>query len=596
MRRLPVAVFGALIAATVAAFFVTQHLKVSTPLIAGFPAPSPEVINPSRSAVCDGKNHDRMRISFYLLHRADDVDVYVIDDNGTIVATLATGRHMRRKVRTPDGQFSWDGREDNGSIAPDGKYYIRVALLRQGRTVDLTKTPVIVDTVAPRPVVKLVSPSLIPDAGKPVTIRYGGNEHRPATVLLYRTDVPGRPRLVDSFGIEPKTPASWDGMIGGRPAPAGIYLVGLSVTDAACNTGYFPITMPPVPGTTPHAGVTVRYLAAEPPLYPVPAGSRALVYVDARNHAYRWALRRVGVDKPIVTGSQRAGDYAMHVRLPRSQGPGLYKLAVRSGPYRTVVPIVARAAAGTRPILVVLPALTWQGQNPSDENGDGLPDTLDAGGPVGLARPFERGLPPGFGDEQGFLAYLDKAHLGYDLTTDLALINGTSTFSGHKAVVLAGSERWLPASVLAGLRTYVEGGGHVLSLGLDSLRRTVTVRGAEALHPSGPSSSDALGARPGPLVLHNHALVLVFHDHLGIFSTTSGAFTGYSSWQPTAAVLAPGKIESEAGTSTASPSIVGYQLGKGIVVDIGLVGFGSSLAGNVNAKELVSRTWQVLGR
>ena len=47
MSRLPLTAFGALIVATVAAFFVTQHLKVSTPLIAGFPHPSPSAISPA---------------------------------------------------------------------------------------------------------------------------------------------------------------------------------------------------------------------------------------------------------------------------------------------------------------------------------------------------------------------------------------------------------------------------------------------------------------------------------------------------------------------------------------------------------------------
>ena len=35
------AAFAALVVATVAAFFVTQHLKVTTPLIAGAPSPLP---------------------------------------------------------------------------------------------------------------------------------------------------------------------------------------------------------------------------------------------------------------------------------------------------------------------------------------------------------------------------------------------------------------------------------------------------------------------------------------------------------------------------------------------------------------------------
>lgn len=595
MKRLPLVAFGALVAATVGAFFVTQHLKVSTPLIAGFPAPDPAFINPY-GARCAGKNHGRMHISFYLLHRADDVDVYVVDESGQIVATLATGRHMRRAVRDPDGDFYWNGREDNGSVAPDGKYFIRVALLGQGRTVQLTKKPITVQTVPPRPVIKSVSPNLLPQGTTSARIRYARNEHRPATVQLYRTDVPGRPPLAYSFPVLPSEPATWNGLIAGRPAPAGIYLVGLSVTDLACNTGRFPAELPPTPGTTPHAGLTVRYLAAEPPLDPVSAGAHATVYVDARKHGYRWTLWRVGVRKPIVSGSGHPGSYVVRVRLPAHYGAGLYKVSLRSGPYRTEVPVVARAPSGHHKILVVLPALTWQGENPSDDDGDGVPNTLQGGGPVKLQRPLERGLPSGFGDQEALLAYLDKAHLSYDLTTDLGLINGSTTFSGHNAVVFAGSVRWLPLSIGSGLRNYVEQGGHVLSLGIDSLRRTVAIAGGQAIHPSAPSAADALGAKPGPLTTANSALVLVIRDGLGIFSSTSGAFSGYRDQQPFAAVASPGRIESEAGTSNRSPSIIGYRLGKGEVVDIGLVGFGSSLANNVDARELVSRLWSVLGR
>ena len=85
-----------------------------------------------------GKNSGSTTISFYLQHRADTVDVYVVDaEDDQIVRTVATGRHMREDVRNPDGVFHWDGRVDDGRVAPDGTYYFRVALLHQGRTVDL---------------------------------------------------------------------------------------------------------------------------------------------------------------------------------------------------------------------------------------------------------------------------------------------------------------------------------------------------------------------------------------------------------------------------------------------------------------------------
>jgi hypothetical protein len=592
VSRLPIAAFGALVVATIAAFFVTQHLKVSTPLIAGDPRPFPAYINPNGTG-CGGFNR-YTRFSFYLLHRADDVAVYVVDQSGNIIRTLATGRQMRRGVREPDGNFPWDGREDSGRIAPDGTYYFRISLLQQGRTIELTKTPVVVKTTPPRPVVTSVTPNLIPQRGE-VAIRYRGNENRGGTVQLYRTDLPGGPRLVKTFGLPfYGSVARWDGTIKRRPAPAGTYLVSVDVTDKACNTGRFPAAIPPPPGSTPHAGITVRYLAAQPPLQPSPAGSSPIVYVDARHHAYRWSLGQVGARKPLSSGFTR--DFVLRVRLP-ARHPGLYELSLRSGRDQTSVPLVAEAAGPARGarVLVVLPSLTWQGLNPVDDNGDGIPDTLDGGGPISLSRPLADGLPAGVSDEAQFLAYLNKAHLGYDLTTDLGLLDGVGpSLPGHRAVVLAGSERWLPAGVGAALRSYVQGGGHVLSLGIDSLRRAVTVEGAVALDPTAPGSADTLGARVGPLVSHNHDLITVIRDQLGIFSGTSGALDGFASYQPFSGVSAPGAISSSAGTTETNPAIIGYQLGRGVVVDIGLPGFGSSLSRNVDAQELVNRLWAVL--
>ena len=144
MSRLTTSAFAVLVAATIGAFFVTQHLKVTTPLLAGTPRPVPGVIDPLHGVPCvQGRNSGSTTISFYLLHRADTVVVSVVSaDTGSIVRTVADGRHMRKGVRNPDGVFRWDGREDNGQVAPDGTYYFRVALIHQGRTINLSDVPV----------------------------------------------------------------------------------------------------------------------------------------------------------------------------------------------------------------------------------------------------------------------------------------------------------------------------------------------------------------------------------------------------------------------------------------------------------------------
>jgi hypothetical protein len=126
--------------------------------------------------------------------------------------------------------------------------------------------------------------------------------------------------------------------------------------------------------------------------------------------------------------------------------------------------------------------------------------------------------------------------------------------------------------------------------------RSVTVAGQRAVHPTPPASSDPFGAKPGPVVLRSNNLITVFRDGLGIFSQTSGAFPGFHNYQSIPSVAAPGQVASEAGATTGTPSIVGYRLGRGIVVDIRLIGFGSSLAHNVNAQELTNSLWRLLSR
>jgi hypothetical protein len=231
--------------ATVAAFFVTQHLKVTTPLIAGTPAPVPAWINPVSGVTCYDPGHQKLldhratTVSFYLLHRADDVTVYIVDQAGNTVATLASNRPMRPKERVA---FTWNGRVASGVIAPDGVYYLRVTLGQQARTFNITtdsgqSEPITVRTAAPRPVLTSVTPSVAP-SGSNITIRYAGNENRGGTVVIYRADVPGGPRQVKTFPTQwSGHTVIWNGRIDERPAPPGVYLIGLQVTDAACNTG-----------------------------------------------------------------------------------------------------------------------------------------------------------------------------------------------------------------------------------------------------------------------------------------------------------------------------------------------------------------------
>jgi len=253
--------------ATVAAFFIAQSLKVSLPLIAGDPMPFPAVINPVAAHTCwtAGPHGERERISyrftrfsFYLLHEADDVNVYVINRSGKIIDTVATRRHMRIDKRYPDGSFSWSGRENDGAIAPGGTYYFRIDLIQQHRT-DVPNSPITVLTQRPRPLVTSLSPAVIQrSASMKITIRYTGTADVRTTVVIYRLGR-GVPRRVKTFVTKARAAqAIWDRTIHRHPAPPGIYLLGLDVIDQACTTGQFPAQLRDVPVSAGQAIVEVQ--------------------------------------------------------------------------------------------------------------------------------------------------------------------------------------------------------------------------------------------------------------------------------------------------------------------------------------------------
>lgn len=604
MTRMARVAFAALVLATLAAFVVTQKLKSAPPL----------VVRPQVYAVFSPTPHARVNralISFWIVH-GDDVSVSIVDADGQIVRRIVDGRHLPARKRLT---LWWDGRLDGGTVAPDGLYRVRVALLGQGRTIDLAEA-VRLDTRPPRPVVTDVSPhaaggpAFLPERGvRAVTIHVGGTEGRGARIPIWRTDV-SPPRQVGElrvpFGARTTT---WDGTLGGSPAPPGTYLLGAVTADRAGNVGSFPRTLPPSASATAggplpgHAGVTIRRLAAAPPLAPVDAGHVAAVYVDARGRPYAWALRRLGDAKVLARGSGHGA--RLRVRAPGGQS-GVYALTLASagGAYRTTVPLVVRAGR-PRAVLVVLPALTWQGENPVDDDGDGLPNTLDAGPRASalLARPFAGGMPADLsGQEAALLRFLDANLMRYDLTTDLALATGAGPPLGSaRGVVLAGDFRWIAPQLRDKLRRYVQDGGRVWSLGTDSLRRTLQLSGGALRGPSGPQATDALGGRPQQPLVHTAAdetatMTAYVEGALGLFHGTSGTFGGYDGYETLAGVMPGARLDGQAGAQADQPVIADWTLGRGFAIHTGLPQLAArAQQGDPDAAALVQRIWVLLG-
>jgi hypothetical protein len=144
-------VFGLLVIACFAAFFVTQRLKHEPTAVQQFH------VGRSITPILPGAPGEE-HISFKLA-KADEVTVTIIDaSNGDEVATLVRDYPLERYKQF---YLRWNGRsgsarkhkilhtphgapvllaEDTGVIAPEGEYRVEVSLRRQHRTVRSPET------------------------------------------------------------------------------------------------------------------------------------------------------------------------------------------------------------------------------------------------------------------------------------------------------------------------------------------------------------------------------------------------------------------------------------------------------------------------
>lgn len=167
MARLgPIALVLALLAATAAAFGVTERLKTS---------PSPILktkVSKTFSPVCRCAT-DVASIAFEL-RRRDRLTLAIEDASGHTVRVLFTSSKTRAGLHA----YGWNGRRDDGSPAPDGLYRPRVELEDADRVIVLPN-PIDLDTRSP--VISLVGrPRLA--AGGPIVVRYRLSE--PARGIL----------------------------------------------------------------------------------------------------------------------------------------------------------------------------------------------------------------------------------------------------------------------------------------------------------------------------------------------------------------------------------------------------------------------------
>lgn len=584
------ALFALLLIATIAAFFVAQRIKQSTPVV--------EKVAFTKWFSPNGDGIRERTALRFRLKRTDSVDVEIVDRRGDLVRRVASDRSLCGPCTH---RFSWNGRRERGGLAPDGEYYLRVVLREEARSVTSPRK-IFLDTTAPKPHVRAITPDAIsPDGdGRADSARIvyegpageaGGST--PATYAIYRTGRTRAQRVASFRGGRGERIARWNGRIGGRPAPPGNYLVTVRVRDAAGNLGGGPALEPRRGvGGDGAPGVRVRYLEAVAPERPILAGNRARFFIRTERDRYRWSIRRVGAGRLARRGSSSArGRIPLTPRVPGR--PGIYLLELRAGAHSYRTPFAVRSP-DREPLLVVLPAISWQASNVYDANQDGWGETLATDPAVARRRPI--GLPAGVTSALGPLfGALDDARARFDVTTDLALVQGRGPGLGNRiGVLFAGDERFYPPRAGRELADYLRGGGRVAWLGPDSFHRRVFVEGAIRRGERRRRVRDVFGERTELERIQASALE-PGRDAIGFFSEVLPAFGSFTEFERSIRLPPRARLLAAAGPPSGGLATPVYRLGQGAAARLNPPGFARQIASDPNARALIERLVRFLG-
>jgi FlgD Ig-like domain len=595
--RLVSVVFGVLVLATLGAFVVTQRLKRSTPFVERVYYYGP-CIRPqgppkdcSRSSFSPVSRWPAIKLRFELPKRQPGVTVAIVNDSGDEVRTLADDRTLRRGQHI----YTWNGRDNVGTVVPDGDYRLRVTLRDQGRALTATRT-IRVDTKPPVAKLRFVGPNTIlpgsPGMGE-LALRFAGPSNPNPKIQVWRTDLPKPARVADLTGKRFRQSYKWQV----PPLADGVYAVTVTVWDEAGNAGSTSTSLPPVrTGAAPNTGFSVRMLTVAGPLDPVRAGSVVRFRIGPVARRLRWNLTAVGAGSPVTRGE--GNGKVLAVRVPSDAATGLYLLRVQAAGHRAVTPLVVRRHS-QKGVLVVLPAITWQGLNQVDDDNNGFANLLSSGDPVSTVRPFAHGqLPTGLQEQViPLLRFLAREHLPYELTTDLALAQGTGPgIGGRPGVLFAGDETWLTDKVDLALRDYVDKGGKVASFGTDAFRRLVSLGPKTLQDPTEPERVNLFGEETSELKTEPAPMAVNPGSELGLLSGTDGLFGTFDTFEQQDRLVSGTQVLESAGRDPKHPAFVAYKLGDGIVVRVGTPQWAAQLASDPELTNVTRHIWTFLSQ
>jgi hypothetical protein len=302
-----------LVAGTAAAFAVAERLKLERSPV------TPTDFTREFSPVCDCDTAEAtLRLRF---RRPETVTATIVGPSGEVVRTLAE----RERVDPGPHVYTWDGRDEAGAIAPDGRYLLRLRFVDERRSI-LVPTTIRLDTQPPRLRAVRHRPDVIsPDGdghGDRLRVVYRTNERHTAELVVdgsrqVRTRVRA-PRMRHGLQWFGRVSDESGGVVERVPAAKGEHAVELVVSDLAGNRSSSEFT------------VRVRYIELDRSAYEVQPGGTLTFTVDTDAAEFAWYLYRprAGRLRMPVLFQTGVTEPTVEVPIPADARPGTYILRV----------------------------------------------------------------------------------------------------------------------------------------------------------------------------------------------------------------------------------------------------------------------------
>jgi hypothetical protein len=308
-RVLPTAFVLVLLAATAAAFSLTERAKLElSPIYGTQPG---QVFSPDSKVARTKLARIRFRV-----RKAERIDVWIDDSSGDKVADLVVNRSVRPRQQV---ELVWDAFTEAGTLVPDGTYHAVVKLTRSHRTIALP-SDITLDTKPPQITVLAHTkyPIVSPDGdGHADTFRVRYRVSEPAhAILLLR----GK-QVVYTLGQKTTGELTWNGKKPGtsRSLPPGRYLLAAAAQDRAGNRS----------AGKPFAIAQIRYVTLARKRVVVRPGGRFAIRVSTDAPRVEWRLH--GRSGTLPRGTLR-------LRAPKR--PGVYRLYVTAATHTAACAVV----------------------------------------------------------------------------------------------------------------------------------------------------------------------------------------------------------------------------------------------------------------